>query len=143
LGTEALRRAGYDLSKYPAEYVAAALATCKGKLKRFGELGTYAGFYFTNEIKIDPALAAKEFTSENKARLQKLRDGFEKLAEFNATGIEQTLKAIAKELGVKVGVLVHPTRLACTGAASGPSLYHLIEVLGKKTVLERIDTARD
>src|SRR5271168_3322057 len=45
LGTAALRRAGYDLNKYPADYIAAALATCKGKVKRFGELGPYAGFY--------------------------------------------------------------------------------------------------
>lgn len=142
LGTEALRRAGYDLDKYPAEYVKSALATCVGKIKRFCELGPYAGFYFTNEIKIDPALAAKEFTAENKARLQKLRDAFAQLTEFNAAGIEQTLKGIAKELGVKVGILVHPTRLACTGAASGPSLYHLMEVLGKKTVLERINKAQ-
>jgi glutamyl-tRNA synthetase len=142
LGTEALRRAGFEVDKYPAEYVKAALATCKGKVKRFGELGPYAGFYFKNEISMDPALAANEFTVENKARLQKLREGFAQLEDFNAAGIERTLKGVAAELGVKVGVLVHPTRLACTGSASGPSLYHLIEVLGKKTVLERIDAAR-
>ena len=142
LGTAALRRAGYEVDKYPAEYVVAALATCKGKVKRLCELGPYAGFYFTNEIKIDPVLAAKEFTEENKARLQKLRDDLAQLEPFNAAGIEQTLKGIAKELEVKVGVLVHPTRLACTGSASGPSLYHLMEVLGKKTVLKRIDAAQ-
>jgi glutamyl-tRNA synthetase len=33
---------------------------------------------------------------------------------------------------------VHPTRLACTGAAAGPSLYHLIEVLGRERVLKRL-----
>jgi glutamyl-tRNA synthetase len=141
LGTAALRRAGYDLNKYAPEYVAAALATCKGKIKQFSELGPYAGFFFTTEIKIDPALAAKEFTPENKARLNTLRSSFAQLEPFNAAGIEQTLKATAKELGVKVGVLVHPTRLACTGSAAGPSLYHLLEILGKKTVLERLDTA--
>jgi len=43
--------------------------------------------------------------------------------------------------GVKVGLLVHPTRLALTGAPSAPSLYHLIEVLGKIESLRRIDTA--
>jgi len=42
---------------------------------------------------------------------------------------------------VKVGVLVHPARLACTGSASGPSLYHLIEVLGKEKVLARLERA--
>src|SRR5271154_1608734 len=90
LGTAALRRAGYDLNKYPENYVTAALATCKGKIKRFGELGPYAGFYFTNEIKIDPALAAKEFTLENMARLKKLRGAFALLEPFDAAGIERT-----------------------------------------------------
>jgi glutamyl-tRNA synthetase len=42
---------------------------------------------------------------------------------------------------VKVGVLIHPTRLACTGNPNGPSLYHLLEVIGKEKVLARIDLA--
>ncbi|MGD0813953.1 MAG: glutamate--tRNA ligase family protein [Verrucomicrobiota bacterium] len=142
LGTEALRRAGYDLSKYPADYVAAALATCKGKIKQFSELGPYAGFYFIPEIKVDPALAAKEYTPENKSRLISLRSSFAQLEPFTSAAIEQTLKATAKDLGVKVGILVHPTRLACTGSAVGPSLYHLLEILGKKTVLGRLDAAQ-
>jgi glutamyl-tRNA synthetase len=142
LGAAALSRAGYDIVSYPQRYITAALATCKGKIKQFSELGPYAGFYFTSDIKVDPALAAKEFTAENKARLNTLRGSFAQLQEFNAVGIEQTLKAIAKELGVKAGVLVHPARLACTGSAVGPSLYHLLEILGKKTVLERLAAAQ-
>jgi glutamyl-tRNA synthetase len=35
--------------------------------------------------------------------------------------------------------LVHPIRLACTGRKVGPSLFHLMEVLGKEKVLERTD----
>jgi glutamyl-tRNA synthetase len=42
---------------------------------------------------------------------------------------------------VKIGVLVHPTRLACTGSTVGPSLYHLLEVLGKERVLKRFEQA--
>ena len=51
---------------------------------------------------------------------------------FDAANLETTLKATATQLGVKVGVLVHPTRLAVTGSNAGPSLYHLLEVLGKR-----------
>ena len=51
------------------------------------------------------------------------------------------LAATAKELGVKNGVLVHPARLACTGNTSGPSLYHLIAILGKVKALRRMDQA--
>jgi glutamyl/glutaminyl-tRNA synthetase len=55
--------------------------------------------------------------------------------------IEATFKATAGQLGVKVGALVHPTRLAATGSNAGPSLYHLLEVLGKEKVRARIDRA--
>src|SRR5207248_1191665 len=47
----------------------------------------------------------------------------------------------ARELSGKVGAIVHPTRLAVTGSNVGPSLYHLLEVLGKEKVLARIDRA--
>ena len=78
---------------------------------------------------------------ENKPRLEKLRDALAKLPKFDAASVESALKGVAGELGVKVGVLVHPTRLACTGAPSGPSLYHLMEIIGKERTLERISRA--
>jgi glutamyl-tRNA synthetase len=55
--------------------------------------------------------------------------------------LETALKATAAELGVKAGVLVHPCRLAVTGNTAGPSLYHLLEVLGKEKVLARMERA--
>lgn len=139
LSTEALARAGLDIAKYPAEYVRAALETCKGKFKLFGELPAYAGFYFNDEIEYDPAAAQKDFTPENKPRLAKLREALAKLEPFDADPIGNTLKAVAQELGVKAGVLVHPTRLACCGNTAGPSLYHLLAILGKERALQRID----
>jgi anticodon-binding protein len=36
---------------------------------------------------------------------------------------------------VNVGVFAHPVRLACTGNPSGPSLYHLLEVIGKEKAM--------
>ena len=141
LSAEALTRAGLDLKKYPAEYVKAALETCKGKIKLFGELPAYAGFYFKDDIEHDPVAAQKDFTPENKPRLAKLREALARLEPFEADPIGITLKAVAQELGVKAGVLVHPTRLACCGNTAGPSLYHLLAILGKERALQRIDRA--
>ncbi len=141
LSIHALSRAGLDTNRCPLEYVKAALDTCKGKFKLFGELPAYAGFYFTDTIPDDPEAAAREFTAENKARLEKLREAFSALQPFEPEPIGNTLKAVAQELGVKAGVLVHPTRLACCGNTAGPSLYHLIAILGKERVLQRLDRA--
>ena len=140
-GAEALRRGGCALENYSAEYLKAALDTCKGKVKKFGELPAYAGFYFHEDVKIDVVAAAKDFTTENQPRVQQLRAAFAALEHFTAAALEQTLKARATELGVKAGVLVHPTRLAVTGASAGPSLYHLLEILGRERVLQRLDRA--
>lgn len=137
----ALARAGLDTHKYPVEYVKAALDTCKGKIKLFGELPAYAGFYFREEVAYDAEAAQRELTPENLPRLAKLREALAKLEPFDHDNIGSTLAAVAKELGVKAGVLVHPTRLACCGSPAGPSLYHLLAILGKPVVLRRLDRA--
>jgi glutamyl-tRNA synthetase len=141
LAIHALAKAGIDTNQFDVNYVKAALDTCKGKIKTFRELPAYSGFYFRDEITYDPEAAKKSFVPENKPRLEKLRDAFGKLSAFDAASLEAALKAVAAELGVKAGVLVHPVRLACTGNPSGPSLYHLLEVLGKNKVMQRIEQA--
>jgi glutamyl-tRNA synthetase len=141
LGVHAFAKTGIDTNKFDVNYVKAALDTCRGKIKMFSELPTYAGFYFTDHFEYDAEAAKKAFLPENKPRLEKLRSAFALLRTFDAASIEAALKATATELGVKVGVLVHPVRLACTGKPNGPSLYHLIEVIGKEKTMTRIDKA--
>ncbi|MGC3957972.1 MAG: glutamate--tRNA ligase family protein [Verrucomicrobiota bacterium] len=141
LGVHAFAKAGVDTNQFDTGYVKAALDTCRGKIKTFAELPAYAGFYFQADVVYDSEAAKKSFVPENKPRVEKVRDAFGKLATFDATNIETALKATAAELGVKVGVLIHPTRLATTGNPNGPSLYHLLEVLGKEKVLGRIERA--
>ena len=141
MGRQALERAGIDLAAFSADYVRAALDTCKGKFRIFAELPAYGGFYFRDEFEYNPDGVAKHFVPENKPRLEQVRTGFAAVEAFDAANLETTLKGIAASLGLKVGALVHPTRLAVTGSNAGPSLYHLLEILGKEKVLARINRA--
>src|SRR6266566_321652 len=141
LAVARLKSSGAKLDNYPEKYVRAALQTCKGKINTFDELPAYCGFYFTDNFDYNPEGVAKHFTTENKPRLKAVREALSALEEFNAAEIEATLKNTASKLGGKVGAIVHPTRLAVTGSNVGPSLYHLLEVLGKEKVLARIDRA--
>jgi glutamyl-tRNA synthetase len=141
LAIEALIRGGIDVAKFPPAYVHAAMETCKGKFKLFSELPLYSGFYFTDEVKYNQEGVAKHFVPEAKPLLSAVRDAFAEVGTFDAASLEAALKATATRLEVKAGVLVHPTRFACTGSNAGPSLYHLLEILGKEKVFERIDKA--
>jgi glutamyl-tRNA synthetase len=141
LAVHTFAKAGVNTNAFPLPYVKAALDTCKGKFKLFSELPGYAGFYFTDKIEYDAEAAKKDFVPENKPRLEKLRDAFAAAPAFDAATLEAALKETAKTLGVKAGVLVHPCRLAVTGKPSGPSLYYLLEVLGKEHVMAKIEKA--
>jgi glutamyl-tRNA synthetase len=141
LAVHALTRAGVNPDAFELAYVKAALDTCKGKTRLFSELPAYGGFYFTQTVEFDPQAAPQLLTVTNKPLLAKLRDVYAQIPGFDAASLEAKLKETAKELGVKNGVLVHPARFACTGKTAGPSLYHLMEILGRDRVLQRFDAA--
>lgn len=141
LAGAALRKAGIDTAKFAEGYVQTALDTCQEKLRKFSDLPAYGGFYFSEPVEFDTEAAAKNFVPENKSRVARLREVYAQLAGFDAAALEAALKATATELGIKVGTLVHPVRVACTGKTVGPSLYHLMAVLGRERVLQRLDAA--
>ena len=139
----ALARAGIQTSGFPPEYVAAALETAREKGKLFKDLPAFVDFYFAPDdaVPVEPETRAKALSAAARTPLEKLSAAFGALAEFKAAPLEAALKALAAELGVKVGALVQPVRAACTGKSVGPSLYHLLEVLGRERVQRRFAAA--
>jgi glutamyl-tRNA synthetase len=141
LAVAKLKSGGVNLDVFPEKYVRDALQTCNGKINTFDELPAYCGFYFTDNLEYNPEGVAKHFTVENKPKLMAVRDALSALKKFEVAEIEAALKSTAANLGVKVGAIVHPTRLAVTGSNVGPSLYHLLQVLGQEKIVARIDRA--
>lgn len=138
-----LAKAGIALDKFTPEYVAAAVVTVQEKGKLFRELPSWVDFYFCEDasVPLDPEAKAKALTAGAAATLKRLHDSFAAVAVFNAASLEAALKGLVTELGVKAGALVQPCRVACTGKLVGPSLYHLMEVLGRDRVLNRLNAA--
>lgn len=143
LGVAALSRLGLDVSGFPPAYVHAALTTVQEKGKLFRELPTWVDFFFLADdaLNFDPEAKAKVLVPTAKPLLEKLRERYAALPEFHAPGLEAALKQLATDLSVKAGPLVQPCRVACTGRTVGPSLYHLLEILGRDRVLARLDRA--
>ncbi len=136
-----LHKAGIDISTFSEDYITGALATYREKQQQLIDTPLSAKFYFSEDFAVDEEAAKKQFVPENRPRVEKLRDALAGLTDFNADNIQPVFKTTATELGVKVGVLVGPVRVALTGSPVGPSLYHLIEVLGKERALARMEKA--
>ena len=134
-------KAGLDFGDVSADYIAEALRTCQEKVKQIDDLPAFCSFYFTEEFAYDEAMASKAFASDNMDPFAQLRAIYGQIEVFKPEPLEDALKALADELGVKVRNLVMPARCACTGVKVGPGLYDLMTVLGQERVLKRFDKA--
>jgi len=63
----------------------------------------------------------------------------EKLSEFNQEILEQQVRDIAEKHGLAAGKIIHPLRLAMSGRTATPGLFEVMEMLGKDTVLRRLE----
>ena len=66
---------------------------------------------------------------------------FDRLAVLDEAGQRQIVEGIAKDLGKKMVDVIQPVRVALSGRQVTPGIFEVIEILGKKTVQERVARA--
>jgi len=118
------------------------LEVVKEKIKMLADLPLWTSYFFSDSIAFDQEAVEKTLKKAGaRERLAEIRTKYEKTAPWSAAQLEGDLKALASEKGLKTGEFIHPCRVACSGRAVGPSLYHMLEILGKDRVLKRLADA--
>ena len=74
-------------------------------------------------------------------RLMILRERLEQLPSFEVSAVEQTVRAMVAEEQLQSKDLIHPVRVALTGRSVSPPLFEVMAILGKSTVLKRLEYA--
>jgi len=124
------------------EYVRNIFPLVKERVNTFKEFVNYCSFFFVGQVNHDVnLLLGKKLTRENaaaglKAALEKLRD-----TEFDVESLENVLRPLAPELGLKTGDFFGLLRVAVTGRTAAPPLFQTMAVLGKERCLKRIEGA--
>jgi len=135
-----MERAKIDISD--EKYTREVLTIVKEKIKLFKDVPEWTSYFFTEDYEVDSEAVKKVFEKPGAtAHLKALRDEFAKTNKWDLATLESTLKSLAQKLGRRTGDLVHPARVAMSGRSVGPSLYHMLEVLGKDRALKRFDRA--
>ena len=103
-----------------------------------------AGFFFQEDV-VPPAAAdliqRKMDAAATLVALQAARARLAILDEVNCVQLEVDMRALAQELGLKVGQLFGTLRVAVTGQRVSPPLFETMEILGLDECLRRIDQA--
>jgi glutamyl-tRNA synthetase len=121
------------------------LGLVQDRLKTLKDIPVLTGYFF------DEPAVAWEMITENK-QLKKLdADRIKNLLsltkerlsgkEFDADNLQNALNELLEETGEKPGILFSLIRIAITWAPFSPALNETMAVLGKDTVLARLDVA--
>jgi glutamyl-tRNA synthetase len=122
--------------------VAAVIAAAGDRIKVAGDILDYADFFVADDkLTRDTAAFAKELSKPGAAEyLTRFRN---RLADtsFEPEAIKRSLQDFVAAEGIQVGQIIHILRLAVTGKTVGFGLYETLAILGRESVLARIDLA--
>ncbi len=121
------------------DYLGRVLTLVQEKVKLAGELPDWTRPFFCDEFPYDEEAKTKWLTQDlHKTNLRLIHEACTSLTVFDAASLEAKVKELATASGQKAAAFVHPCRVATSGRSVGPSLYHMLEVLGRERVLARL-----
>src|SRR5690606_39190052 len=134
-----LRQAGCDLSGGPAP--ADVVAALRDRVQTLKEMAERAAVWFGPLTDYDDAAVAKHLKAGADAPLRDARARLAALPAWNVEAIGEALHATAEALGLGMGKVAQPMRVAITGTQVSPDISHTVYLAGREQALARIDAA--
>jgi glutamyl-tRNA synthetase len=119
----------------------AAVKSLQERASTLVEMADGAAFYFVEQPVYDEKAQQKFLTSEQKGLFATLVQELSECTEFNEPLLEAAFARIMEQTDLKFGKVAQPLRVALTGGTASPSIYEVLQVLGKDRSLRRITAA--
>lgn len=111
------------------------------RVKTLQEVVDASTYFFKDFTEYDAKGVAKQFKKETIPVLQACLDGLKADNEFSLASTENIYNAIAEKMGLGLGKIIQPSRLALTGRTVSPGMFDVIVLLGKEKTLQRLQQA--
>ena len=134
-----LEQQGYDLSKgpKPAELVIAL----RERAQTLKEIAEKSSVWFHPLTAYDEASVAKHLKESAREPLMQMRARLAELADWSPEPIHDVVKAVSEALGIGMGKIAQPLRVAITGTQVSPDIGWTVYLCGRGEALARIDAA--
>ncbi|MEX2252667.1 MAG: glutamate--tRNA ligase [Thermoleophilaceae bacterium] len=120
--------------------LAPAIEVAREKLQTLADFWPLAGFLVERQ-ETDQKAWDKVMDAEAPDRLARAREALAAVEPFDAEHVEQALRALPDELGVKGKQVFQPIRVAISGSTVSPGIFESVAALGRDESLARIDAA--
>ncbi|HXE76723.1 MAG TPA: glutamate--tRNA ligase [Rhodanobacter sp.] len=135
-----LRRAGVDTAGGPAPVD--VLVALRERVHTFVEMVERARIWYAPIAQWDDKAVAKHLRNVNAAPiLRELKTQLAVLATWSPAAIHDVVAEVATQLGLGMGKVAQPLRVAMTGTQVSPSIEDTVYLAGQARALQRIDDA--
>ena len=141
-GLLAEQLAGKGIETAGGPPLAAVVKTLQERSRTLVEMADGAAFYYRSEVEFDAEAVAKFLTADKATVFDALLAELAAVAGWDHAGIEGAFGRVMEATGLKLGKFGPAVRVALVGGTTSPSLFEVLEVLGREESLRRLRRAR-
>lgn len=135
-----IERQGFTASD---EYLRKVVVLMQDRITIAEDVATTSPYFFVDPDTYEEQGVKKRWKDDSAELVAEFAGRLQDLDVFESDQIEEALRELAEERGAGAGRVIHPTRLAVSGVSFGPSLFHMMAVLGKETCQRRMHRAAE
>lgn len=108
------------------------------RCKTLVEMAAVSAFFYKDFEQYDDKAVKKHLKADSAVALQALLDAFSQTEEWQGDKLHETVLKTAENLGLGLGKVAQPLRIAVTGTSVSPSIDLTLSLLGREKTLQRI-----
>jgi len=123
------------------KYIEKVVSLIKERAVFVSDFWSLSDFFFQAPTSYDEKAVKKAIKDDTKEVLENVIGLVKSVDNFTTENIQNTIKSwiVSNEIGF--GKVMMPLRLALVGALQGPDVFEIIEMIGKKETISRIEKA--
>ena len=130
---------GISLENGPA--LTDVIAIQADRVKTLKELAQISAYFYQDYEEFDANAAKKHLRPVAREALELVQQKLAAISDWNPQTIQAAINDTAEELGVGMGKVGMPLRVAATGSGNSPSLDVTLNLLSQDKIVERINKA--
>lgn len=123
------------------EYVATVCEFMKERVQFVKEFWEQSFYFFERPKTYDEKIIKKNWKENTSQIIADVKEILANIESFDGHTIETAIKSYVEQKQIGFGQVMNPLRLCLVGSSIGPEMIKILETLGKKEVIERIDVA--
>ena len=121
--------------------VAKVIGLTKDRVNFVSELWEQVNFFFVAPTEYDEKSLKKRWKEDSPKHMTEMLALLEAHEDWSAEGLDNLIMPWIAEKEYGVGIVMNAFRICLVGAARGPHIWNITDVLGKEETLRRVKTA--